>query len=65
MRREAAIEGLRSLAEPSRVKLFTYSKYVRSGITSWLHNWERRGWKTVGKAPVKNQDLWQELNGLA
>ncbi|MEI8316263.1 MAG: ribonuclease HI [Verrucomicrobiota bacterium] len=64
MELQAAIEGLRSLAEPSRVKLYTDSKYVRSGITSWLHNWVRRGWKTTDKAPVKNQDLWQELSGL-
>ena len=64
MELQAAIEGLRSLAEPSRVKLYTDSKYVKSGITSWLAQWERRGWKTQGKTPVKNQDLWQELSGL-
>ena len=64
MELQAAIEGLRSLAEPTRVKLFTDSKYVRSGITSWLTQWVWRGWKTQGKIPVKNQDLWQELSGL-
>ena len=60
----AAIEGLRALAQPTQVKLFTDSTYVRSGITSWLQNWVRRGWKTLGKTPVKNQDLWEELNRL-
>jgi len=65
MELQAAIEGLRALVVPTRVKLFTDSKYVRSGITSWVSQWERRGWKTLGKTPVKNQDLWQELSGLA
>ena len=64
MELQAAIEGLRALAEPSLVKLFTDSKYVRDGITSWLAGWERRGWLTKGKTPVKNQDLWKELSGL-
>ncbi len=57
----AAIEGLRALKRPSEVVLHTDSKYVMDGITSWLPNWKRRGWKTAAKKPVKNQDLWQLL----
>jgi ribonuclease HI len=62
---QAAIEGLRALAEPTRVKLFTDSQYVRDGITSWLPKWENRGWMTKAKTPVKNQDLWKELSRLS
>ena len=58
----AAIEALRALKKPSDVVLYTDSKYVMDGITSWLENWKRRGWKTASKAPVKNQDLWQALD---
>ncbi len=58
----AAIEGLRALKRPSEVVLHTDSKYVMDGITSWLPNWKRRGWKTAAKKPVKNQDLWQLLD---
>ena len=58
----AAIEGLRALKRPSDVVLYTDSKYVMDGITSWLPNWKRRGWKTAAKKPVKNQDLWQLLD---
>lgn len=58
----AAIEGLRALKRPSDVVLYTDSKYVMDGITSWLPNWKRRGWKTAAKKPVKNQDLWQALD---
>ncbi len=57
----AAIEALASLKETSRVILTTDSQYVRQGITSWIDNWKRRGWKTVNKKPVKNVDLWQRL----
>ncbi|MFT7267349.1 MAG: ribonuclease HI [Porticoccus sp.] len=57
----AAIEALASLKETSRVILTTDSQYVRQGITSWIDNWRRRGWKTAGKKPVKNVDLWQRL----
>jgi len=58
----AAIEGLRALREPCRVDLTTDSVYVRSGITSWLAGWKQKGWKTAGRKPVKNVDLWQALD---
>lgn len=64
MELQAAIEALRVLAEPYRVRLFSDSQYVRNGITSWLPNWVKRGWQTKGNTPVKNQDLWQELSRL-
>ena len=58
----AAIETLRALSEPCRVSLTTDSTYVKDGITQWLANWKRNGWKTAAKKPVKNQDLWQALD---
>ena len=58
----AAIEGLRALKRSSDVVLYTDSRYVMDGITSWLANWKARGWKTAAKKPVKNQDLWQALD---
>ncbi|MEM8817505.1 MAG: ribonuclease HI [Pseudomonadota bacterium] len=58
----AAIEALRALSEPCDIVLHTDSKYVMDGINSWLPNWKRRGWKTAARKPVKNQDLWQELD---
>ncbi len=58
----AAIEALKSLKEPCSVSLTTDSVYVRDGVTKWLANWKRNGWKTAGKKPVKNQDLWQLLD---
>lgn len=57
----AAIRALEALIEPCQVRLFTDSRYVQQGIGEWLPNWIRRGWKTAGGAPVKNQDLWQRL----
>lgn len=57
----AAIEALRALKRPSKVDLTTDSQYVRQGITSWIHNWKRKGWKTAAGKPVKNVDLWQAL----
>lgn len=57
----AAIMALESLTRPSEVKLHTDSVYVRSGITSWLKNWQRNGWMTSDRKPVKNADLWQRL----
>jgi len=57
----AAIQALESLTRPVPVRLHTDSTYVRSGITKWLPNWKRNGWKTAGKQPVKNADLWQRL----
>jgi len=57
----AAIESLAALTQPCKVILTTDSEYVRQGITSWLQNWKKRGWKTAAKKPVKNVDLWQKL----
>ncbi len=57
----AAIQALESLKRPCDVTLTTDSQYVRKGITEWIDNWKRRGWKTADKKPVKNQDLWQRL----
>lgn len=59
-----AIEGLKALKEPCSVALYTDSSYVQKGITEWLAGWKRKGWKTASKQPVKNQDLWQELDDL-
>jgi len=57
----AAIEALKALKEPCHIELTTDSTYVKDGITKWLSNWKRNGWKTAAKKPVKNQDLWQQL----
>jgi ribonuclease HI len=61
----AAISALESLKRPCVVQLTTDSEYVKRGITEWLPNWKRRGWKTAGKKPVKNSDLWQQLDLVA
>lgn len=58
----AAIIGLESLKRPCKVVLYTDSKYVLEGITSWMANWKSRGWKTAAKKPVKNIELWQRLD---
>ncbi len=58
----AAIKALESLTEACDVKLTTDSQYVRKGITEWLKNWKKNGWKTAAKKPVKNADLWQSLD---
>ena len=60
----AVIEGLRSLKEPCSVEIVTDSEYVKNGITSWIHNWKKNGWKTGAKKPVVNQDLWMVLDEL-
>jgi len=57
----AAIRALEALKRPSTVDLHTDSSYLRNGITTWLKNWKKRGWKTADKKPVKNVELWQEL----
>jgi len=57
----AAIAALESLTRPCRVRLHTDSRYVRDGITTWIHDWKRRNWRTADKKPVKNVDLWQRL----
>lgn len=61
----AAIMALQALRNRSTVELFTDSQYVRQGITQWLLNWKRNGWRTASKKPVKNLDLWQRLDELA
>ena len=57
----AAIKGLEALTRPCRVKLHTDSIYVKDGITRWVHNWQRNGWRTSNNKPVKNAERWQEL----
>ena len=61
----AVIEALGALTRPCDVELTTDSKYVKDGITQWIGNWKKRGWKTANKQPVKNIDLWQKLDELA
>jgi ribonuclease HI len=61
----AAIRALESLKRPCDVQLTTDSEYVKRGITEWLQDWKRRGWKTAAKKPVKNADLWQRLDAAA
>jgi len=58
----AAISALEALKKPASVDLTTDSQYVRQGITSWIHNWKRNGWRTADKKPVKNAELWQRLD---
>jgi ribonuclease HI len=61
----AVIEALAALKRHSQVVIHTDSQYVRQGITEWIHNWKKRGWKTADHKPVKNVDLWQRLDALA
>jgi ribonuclease HI len=62
----AVIEALAALkVKPSKVRLHTDSQYVQLGISEWIHNWKRRGWKTADKKPVKNEDLWRRLDEAA
>jgi ribonuclease HI len=61
----AAIKGLEALKEHCEVDLTTDSTYVRKGITEWIEGWKAKGWKTASKKPVKNQDLWQQLEELS
>jgi ribonuclease HI len=60
----AAIQGLAALKKPSQVELTTDSQYVRQGITQWIQGWKKKNWRTAAGKPVKNQDLWQELDVL-
>jgi ribonuclease HI len=62
MELSAAIGGLTALKRRCAVKLYTDSKYVLQGVTEWMPNWKVRGWRTAAREPVKNQDLWQELD---
>ena len=60
----APIKALEKIPQGSKVQIYTDSKYVKSGITEWIHNWKKNGWKTANKQPVKNQDLWAELDNM-
>jgi len=62
MEMQAVIEALRSLKRPCDVKLTTDSVYVKNGITNWIAGWKQRNWKTAAKKPVKNVDLWKQLD---
>lgn len=64
MELQAVIQGLKSLKRRCSVEVYTDSQYVHKGVTEWLPNWKRRGWKTASKNPVKNEDLWRELDNL-
>jgi ribonuclease HI len=61
----AVIRALESLKARARVRLYTDSQYVQKGITAWIHDWKRRGWRTADKKPVKNIDLWKRLDEVA
>ncbi len=58
----AVVEGLRSLKEPCQLDIYTDSRYLKDGITSWIHKWKKNGWKTSSKSPVKNKNLWEALD---
>ena len=58
----AVIESLKAINKPFEIEITTDSKYVKNGITSWIHNWKKNGWKTAAKKPVKNKELWIELD---
>jgi ribonuclease HI len=60
----AAISALEALKRPCRVEIYTDSNYVKDGITRWIHNWRRNGWRTADRKPVKNAELWQRLDAL-
>jgi ribonuclease HI len=61
----AVIEALRALKHRVRARVFTDSQYVQLGITTWLQDWKARGWRTAAREPVKNQDLWEQLDSAA
>jgi len=68
MELRAVIEALREverLAQPGGVELVTDSQYVKNGITTWIHAWKRNGWRTSAKEPVKNRELWEELDAIS
>ena len=60
----APIKALQKIPQGSKVEIFTDSKYVKSGITEWILNWKKNGWITANKQPVKNKDLWTELDNM-
>jgi ribonuclease HI len=61
----AAIAALEALAHPSRLTIVTDSAYLRDGVTRWIHAWNRNGWRTAARQPVKNEDLWRRLEAAA
>ena len=61
----APIKALKKIPKGSSVQIFTDSKYVKSGITEWIHTWKKNGWKTSNKQPVKNKELWIDLDELS
>ena len=61
----AIIQGLAALTRPCAVVIHTDSQYVKNGMEKWIHGWKKNGWKTASKQPVKNEDLWQQLDRLA
>ena len=65
MELQAVIEGLKALRRTAPVEVYTDSQYVRQGITEWIVQWKRRGWMTADRRPVKNAELWRELDALA
>jgi ribonuclease HI len=60
----AVIRALEALTRPSKVRVYTDSQYVQKGIKEWIHGWKRNGWKTAAREPVKNKELWIELDEL-
>lgn len=64
MELQAAIEALKALKQPAVITIVTDSTYVKQGITEWIKGWKQKGWKNAAKKPVKNADLWQELDRL-
>jgi len=60
----AVIQALRALKKPCQIDLYLDSEYVRKGITEWIHGWRAKGWRTASKQPVKNVELWQDLDAL-
>ena len=65
MELKAVFEALKIIKYPSKIIIMTDSKYVKNGISDWINNWKAKGWKTANKKPVKNKELWQELDNLS
>ena len=65
MELQAAIAALAAITEPGEMEIFTDSEYLRKGVTQWVRLWKARGWRTVSRQPVKNEDLWRQLDQLA
>ncbi len=65
MELQAAVEALKALTRPCHITIISDSKYVVQGMTEWIHNWKKKGWKTAGKKPVSNLERWQTLDTLA